>query len=116
VELLSGAVLIGAALVLLVRGERAGERLCVWVAVLTAVAALAGLVLAVNFVLANRVGFSPVAGDSFDEGISLDALLVAVQVVLLGAALTPFAQLRRSSRATSDPLGLRQKSARSETV
>jgi hypothetical protein len=93
-ELLSGVVLIGAAVIFLVRRERIGRPLGLWLAALTALAALTGLLLAVNFVLANRVGFSPVAPDSFDEGISLDALLVGVQVVLLGVALAPLARLR----------------------
>jgi hypothetical protein len=93
-ELLSGVVLIAAAAIYLLRGERIGRHLRLWLAASTAVAASAGLVLAINFVLANRVGLSPVAPDSFDEGISLDALLVAVQIVLLGVALAPFVRRR----------------------
>lgn len=60
---------------------------------------MAGLVLALNFVLANRMGFSPVAADSFDEGVSLDALLVGVQIALLGVALAALARLRVSEGA-----------------
>lgn len=103
VELLSGVILIAGAVILLVRGERVGRRLCLWVAGLTALAAAAGLVLAINFVLANRMGFSPVASDSFDEGVSLDSLLVGVQLVLLAVALAPFARLRQPERSLSDP-------------
>lgn len=107
-EVLSGVVLIAAAAVYLVRGERINRRFSLWLAALTGVAALVGLVLAINFVLANRAGFSPVGPDSFDEGITLDAILVLVQVVLLGVAL---AQLRRTrtslswDRAASRDLG-----------
>src|SRR5262249_56270405 len=68
-------------------------RFQLWGAGLGAGAAFAGLVLAVNFVLANRMGFSPVAADSFDEGISLDSLLVGIQLVLLGVALMSLAPL-----------------------
>lgn len=96
VEVLSGVVLIAAAGIYLLRGERIGGRAKLWLAGSTAVAALAGLVLAVNFALANRMGFSPVAPDSFDEGISLDALLVAMQMVLLGVATAQLARLRTS--------------------
>jgi len=101
VELLSGVVLIAAALILLVRGDRVGKRLGLSVAGLTALAAFAGLVLAINFVLANRMGVSPVAPDSFDEGISLDALLVGIQVVLLGVSLAPLARHRAARRIRS---------------
>jgi hypothetical protein len=96
-ELLSGIVLIAAAAIYLLRGERIGRRISLWLAASTGIAALAGLVLAINFVLANRMGFSPVASDSFDEGISLDALLVAAQIVLLGVAVAQLAHLRTSN-------------------
>ena len=98
-ELLAGLVLMGAAVagLLLLRREQ-GRRALLWTAGATAVAAFAGLVLAINFVLANRMGFSPVAPDSFDEGISLDALLVGIQLVLFGAALASLSPL--SARAT----------------
>jgi len=98
-EVLSGALLIAAAALLLVRDQRIGRRLNLWIAASTGLAALAGLVLALNFVLANRMGFSPVAADSFDEGVSLDALLVGVQIALLGVALAALARLRVSEGA-----------------
>jgi len=93
-ELLAGVVLMATAVVgLSVLRREQGRRLCLWTAGPTALAAFAGLVLAINFVLANRMGFSPVASDSFDEGISLDALLVGIQLVLLGVALASLSPL-----------------------
>ena len=106
-EVLSGLVLIGAAAILLVRKDRIGRRSTLWLAALTGCAALAGLVLAINFVLANRMGFSPVAPDSFDESISLDALLVGVQIVLLGVALALLAGLRSEALGVSRAPGPR---------
>ena len=98
-ELLTGVVLIAVAAIYLLRGERIGGRFSLRLAASTGVAALVGLMLAINFVLANRMGFSPVAPDSFDEGISLDALLVGAQIVLLGVALAQLARLRTSHAA-----------------
>ena len=92
-ELLSGIVLIVGAALLLFRDERVGSRFNLWIAALTALAAFVGLVLAINFAFANRAGFSAVAPDSFDEAITLDSLLVGIQIVLLGVAL---ASLRSS--------------------
>jgi hypothetical protein len=96
-EVLSGVVLIGVAAVVLLGGQRIDSGRGRWLAALSALAAFAGLVLAINFVLANRMGFSPVAPDSFDESISLDALLVGAQSVLLGVALVLLTRLRREA-------------------
>ena len=70
----------------------------------TAAALVIGLVLAANFALANGSSFGlRLAGDSFDEGIDLDTLLVGLQLALLVFAL---ARVRRqvpisNSRSTS---------------
>lgn len=85
------------------RKDRISRRFILGLAASTGCAALAGLVLAVNFVLANRMGFSPVVPDSFDEGISLDALLVGVQIALLGVALAQLSRLRGEVREVSRP-------------
>ena len=63
----------------------------------TALAALAGLLLAINLALANSIGFRPLAPDSFDEGIGLDALLVCLQTIILGVSFIDFL---RSGEAT----------------
>jgi hypothetical protein len=62
----------------------------------TAGALVVGIVLAVNFALANGSSFGlGLARDSFDEGIDLDTMLVGVQLALLAFAL---ADVRRVSR------------------
>lgn len=86
VELAAGIVLIASAVVLLARPRFPSVPMR-GVAAVTALAALAGLVIVVNLVLADRVGFRPVGPDSFDEAITLDALLVGVQSILLGVSL-----------------------------
>jgi len=73
----------------------------------TAVALVVGLVLAVNFALANGSSFGlGLARDSFDEGIDLDTLLVGVQLALLVFAFAEVRRVRRqvpisNSRSTS---------------
>jgi hypothetical protein len=76
-------------------------------------ALLAGLVLAVNFALANGSSFGlGLAQDSFDEGIDLDTMLVGLQLALLVFALAGVRRARRqepisNSRRTSLRLVLR---------
>lgn len=93
-ELLVGIALVAAAALVLLRG-RSGRAL----EAVVAVAAAAGLFLAVNLELANGGHFGrPLAADSFDEGVDLDTVMVGLQIALLGAAV---AALRASgSRAT----------------
>jgi thiosulfate dehydrogenase (quinone) large subunit len=79
-------------------------RLPAWIArhvpAVTAAALVVGLMLAVNFALANGSSFGlRLAGDSFDEGIDLDALLVGLQLALLVFALRQVAI--SNSRRTS---------------
>jgi hypothetical protein len=86
VELAAGVVLIATAVIFLWRRSLDAATTRV-MAGATALAALAGLVLAVNFVLANGVGFGPIGPDSFDEGVGLDALLVGLQLVVLAVSV-----------------------------
>lgn len=82
-ELLTGAVLIVTGAILL-RNPYAPA----WVGLATAGAALAGLVLAVNFELANGGGFGLRLGaESFEEGVDLDTLMVALHLALLVPAV-----------------------------
>lgn len=93
-ELVTGIALIAAALVWLFGWERLPRRGRAAVLLTTIVAALAGIVMAVNFHLAN--GDAPpwgLPGDSFAEAVDLDSLIVAIQLVLIVVAgralLTP---------------------------
>jgi thiosulfate dehydrogenase [quinone] large subunit len=94
-------------IVLLVAVLRLPARLGRYVPAATAAALLVGLVLAVNFALANGSSFGlGLAGDSFDEGIDLDTMLVGLQLALLVFALASVRSVRRqepisNSRSTS---------------
>jgi hypothetical protein len=70
----------------------------------TAAALVVGIVLALNFALANGSSFGlGLVQDSFDEGIDLDTLLIGLQLALLVFALAgvrrqvPISNSRRTS-------------------
>jgi thiosulfate dehydrogenase (quinone) large subunit len=94
-------------IVLLVAVLRLPARLGRYVPAVTSAALVVGLVLAVNFALANGSSFGlGLAGDSFDEGIDLDTMLVGIQLALLVFALAGLRRVRRqepisNSRSTS---------------
>ncbi len=94
-ELVTGLALIGASLVWLLARERLPRRGCAAVLLATAVAALAGIVMAVNFHLANG-GAQPwgIPGESFDEAVDLDSLIVALQLVFLAVSVRLLLSLR----------------------
>ncbi len=98
-ELLAGLALIAAALAWLLAAERLprGGRGVLLLA--TAGASLAGIVMAVNFHLANG-GAPPwgIPGESFDEAVDLDSLIVAILLVLLVVSLRRLLALRRERR------------------
>lgn len=86
-ELLIGFLLIGAALVWLFGWERAGARRRRLVLLATALASLGGVVMAVNFHLANGAAHPwLVPADGFDEGVDLDSILPAIQLALAGVS------------------------------
>jgi hypothetical protein len=103
-ELLAGLVLVGVAVLLLVRPELELPRPAI---VAVCFASAAALSMVVNFELANGAGFGLSLGkDTFDEGVDLDTLMTGLQLALLvfwGAALRrSFAQEPSSnSRNTS---------------
>lgn len=104
-ELVTGLALIVAALVWLTAWGRlrSGGRRAVLAA--TAVAAVAGVVMNVNFQLANGSLLPwPVAADSFDEAVGLDSLMAALELVLAGVSLATLVSLRRagSGRFTNE--------------
>jgi thiosulfate dehydrogenase [quinone] large subunit len=96
-ELLAGVVLVGAALGLLFGASRLSSRVQRRLQLATGAAALVGLALLVNFELASGGKFGlALASDSFDEGVSLDTLMIGLHLALLvfAAAALP----RRSRR------------------
>jgi len=97
VELLCGAVLIGTAVVLLVRPALELPR---WAVVSAVVASAAALLMVANFEIANGAGFGLSLGkDTFDEGVDLDTLMTGLQLALL---VFWCAVLRRSLRSGAE--------------
>ena len=118
-ELLVGLALIVAALVWLARWERLPDRGRLAVLATTIVASLGGIFMAVNFHLANGAPHPwliPKSG--FDEGVDLDSLLPAVQLVLLAVSAGLVRSLRLGATANKSRRPrrrLRQKTERSLT-
>lgn len=82
-ELAAGLLLLGAGIAVLVRGSNMSAHIQRDLRLVTAAAALVGLVLAVNFELANDGTFGlSLAKDSFDEGVDLDTIMIGLQVAL----------------------------------
>ena len=97
--LVVGLALVVAALVWLLRWERLPYSGRVAVLVATALASLGAKFMAVNFHLANGAPHPwLIPQDGFDEGIDLDSLLPAVQLVLVGASVGFLRALRREHK------------------
>jgi uncharacterized membrane protein YphA (DoxX/SURF4 family) len=95
-ELLAGVALIAGALVWLFAWERVSDRVRLAVLFVIAVSAIGGAFLAINLHLANN-GSHPwlIPGDAFDEGIDLDSVLPAIQIVIAAVCIVLFRRLRR---------------------
>jgi uncharacterized membrane protein YphA (DoxX/SURF4 family) len=105
-ELLAGLVLIGAALIWLIRGSRLSDRARLTIQFAIGAATLVALVLLVNFELANGGAFGMrLAADSFDEGIDLDTLMIGLHLAVLGFAVTalPAGATSADGRSPSRP-------------
>ena len=97
-ELLIGLALIAAALVWLLGRERVTARMRGQALVVAALASLGAVFMAVNFHLANGAPHPwliPKSG--FDEGVDLDSLLPAIQLVLAGVSLWLWRAERRAA-------------------
>jgi thiosulfate dehydrogenase [quinone] large subunit len=101
-ELVVGLALVVAAIVWLLRWERLPYSGRVAVLTTTALASLGAIFMAVNFHLANGAPHPwLIPKDGFDEGIDLDSLLPAVQLVLVGVSFGLLRVLRRERRTQS---------------
>ena len=105
-ELLVGVALIAAALVWLFRWQRLPDPARLVLLAVTIGAAFAGIVMAVNFHLANG-GTHPwvIPKDGFDESIDLDTLVLAVQAVFVVLSVGVWRAVRQASPART-PLRL----------
>jgi thiosulfate dehydrogenase [quinone] large subunit len=102
-ELLAGVVLLGGPVIALFAWERVPHWMRKFVLFFTAVAAIGGAFLAINLHIANAAShpwFFP--GDSFDEGVDLDSVLPAIQLVIAWISIV---LLRRLGRETPDGVG-----------
>ncbi len=101
-ELLVGVALIVAAIVWLARWQRLGDGGRFALLGTTIAASLAAIFMAVNFHLANGAPHPwLIPKDGFDEGIDLDSLLPAVQLVLIGVSVAYLRALRRKPQAAT---------------
>ena len=100
-EVLVGIAMIAAALVWLLRWERLPRGGRLTVLVMTMLASLAGIVMAVNFHFANGASHPwLIPKDGFDEGVDLDSLLPMVQLVLIGVSVGYWRSLRSTKPIT----------------
>jgi hypothetical protein len=98
-EVLTGAALIAAALLWLLRWQRLpswGRSAALWSIV---VAAVAGIVMAVNFHL-SKGSTHPwiIPREGFDESVDLDSLLPFIQAVFIWMSVASWLSLRRVAR------------------
>jgi hypothetical protein len=110
-EVLTGAALIAAVLVWLLRWRQLpswGRSATLWTIV---AAALAGIAMAVNFHLANGSTHPWILPrDGFDESVDLDSLLPAIQAVFVWVSVATWLSLRRAVRAKQSQLHIVSKS------
>jgi hypothetical protein len=99
-ELAIGVALIGAAILMLWRWQRLSYRQELAVLAAVAIASVAGILMNVNFHLANG---SPhpwlIPADGFDEGVDMDSLLPLIQLTFAVVSARLFLTLRRQHRA-----------------
>ena len=99
-ELLVGIGLIAAALTWLFAWERVGATGRAVALGVTVLAALGGVVMNVAFHLANGSAHPwLIPGDGFDEGVDLDSLMPAIQLVLAAVSAGTWLALRRERQA-----------------
>ena len=110
-ELLAGVALIAAPLIWLFAWRRVSDTMRSVGLLSVASAAIGGTFLAINLHLANA-GSHPwlLPGDAFDEGIDLDSILPAIQIVIATVSIILFRRLRRirSGSTPSTTLHLEQ--------
>lgn len=99
-ELLVGIALIVVALLWIFRWDRLPDAFRLSLLAVTIVAAVAATFMAVNFHLANG-GTHPwlIPKSGFDESVDLDALLPAVQLVLIALSVGAWRAIRQNSPA-----------------
>lgn len=94
-ELLAGVALIAGPLIWLFAWDRVSDRTRRAVLFFTAAAAIGGAFLAINLHFANGASHPwLIPGDAFDEGIDLDSVLPAIQIVIATVSIILLRRLR----------------------
>lgn len=102
-ELCAGIALIGGAIIQLFAWERLSDRMRSTVLRLAALAAAGGAFLAINLHLANGASHPwLIPGDSFEEGVDLDSVLPALQLVIATVSILFLRRLRREPPRPAD--------------
>ena len=111
-EIAVGIALIGAALTWLFAWERLPVNARAALLAVTALAALGGIFMNLNFHLANGSAHPwLIPSEGFDEGVDLDSLMPALQLVILGVSTTLLVGLRRATRSVTPLRNARPHSA-----
>ena len=98
-EVLAGVALIAGPLIWLFAWERTSDRVRYAVLFLTAAAAIGATFLAINLHLANGASHPwLIPGDAFDEGIDLDSVLPAIQIVIAAVSIIFLKRLRQDDK------------------
>lgn len=99
-ELLAGIALLVGPLIWLFAWDKVAERVRRVVLAFIALATIGGTFLAINLHLANGAAHPwLIPGDAFDEGIDLDSVLPAIQVVIATVSIITLRRLRREGAA-----------------
>ncbi len=103
-ELLAGVALIGGPLLWFFAWDRVSDRARSLVLIAAAVAAIGGAFLAINLHLSNA-GSHPwlFPSDANDEGIDLDSVLPAMQIVIATVSIVLLRRLRREPTTAHTP-------------
>lgn len=100
-ELLAGVALIAGPLIWLLAWDRVTDGVRMTVLFLIAAATIGGTFLAINLHLANGAAHPwLLPADGFDEGIDLDSVLPAVQIVIATVSIILLRRLRRKGART----------------
>lgn len=103
-ELLAGVVLIIGPLIWIFAWESVSDRVRKLVLLAIAVAASGGTFLAINLHFANGASHPwLIPGDAFDEGIDLDSVLPAIQIVIATVSIVLLRRLRREPATEHTP-------------
>lgn len=103
-ELLAGLALLAGPLIWLFAWDRVSDRIRSVVLLFIALATIGGTLLAINLHLANGAAHPwLIPGDAFDEGIDLDSVLPAIQIVIATVSIIHLRRLRRTPTGHHTP-------------